>query len=87
MDVGGHTGSVVESGKTVRWSCQPVSQLHKYVFHWGRNTPGVSQTQIEMSVDEPVAIFEAAITRAHVYLEENQIYFGSSRFRIGPFLI
>ena len=53
----------------------PVSQLHKYVFHWGRNTC-VSQTQIEMSVEEPVAIFEPAITRAHVYLEENQIYSG-----------
>ena len=85
MDVGGPTGSVVEL-QTSEMKL-PVSQLHKYVFHWGRNTPGVSQTQIEMSVDEPVAIFEAAITRAHVYLEENQIYFGSSRFRIGPFLI
>ena len=54
----------------------PVSQSAAQIcFHWGRNTPGVSQTQIEMSVDEPVAIFEAAITRSHLYLEENQIYF------------
>ena len=36
-----------------------------------------------MSVEEPVAIFEPAITRAHVYLEENQIYSGLQLFMTG----
>ena len=53
----------------------PVSQLHKYVsieteIHGGqiRNTRRlrVSQSQIEMSVKEPVASFEAPILCAHV---------------------
>lgn len=33
----------------------------------------VSQTQIEMSVEEPVAISETAVEHAHVYLEVIQI--------------
>ena len=33
----------------------------------------VSQTQIEMSVEEPVAISETAVEHVHVYLEVIQI--------------
>ena len=33
----------------------------------------VSQTQIEMSVEKPVAISETAVEHAHVYLEVIQI--------------
>ena len=33
----------------------------------------VSQTQIEMSVEEPVAISETAVEHTHVYLEVIQI--------------